>query len=260
MSVRPKKALGQHFLTDTNICKKIVAQYHNYSGNGNVLEIGPGMGAITRFLLEKPDLQLQVFEIDTDSVNYLSQTFPKLEGKIFSGDFLHYDLKTLFDSNTFAVVGNFPYNISSQILFHCIDYHNQIPEIMGMFQKEVAERIAEKPGSKKYGILSVLLQTYYDIDYCFTVSEKVFNPPPKVKSGVISCKRNKRKTLPVAEHLYKKVVKTTFNQRRKTIRNSLKNIVNTQVLPDNHPLLSQRPEQLSVEDFITLTDIVAQAQ
>lgn len=255
MSVRPKKGLGQHFLIDPNICKKIVQQYTNYSGNNNVLEIGPGMGAITQYLLELDDIHLQVLEIDTDSVAYLQEHFPQLNGHIFTEDFLKTDLAHFFKGEAFAVVGNFPYNISSQILFHCIDYHLQIPEIMGMFQKEVAERVAEKPGSKKYGILSVLLQTFYDIDYCFTVSEHVFNPPPKVKSGVIRCIHNGRKELPVDEILYKQIIKSTFNQRRKTIKNGLKPIVDVKNLP-NHPLLTLRPEMLSVEAFFELTQFI----
>lgn len=255
MSVQPKKHLGQHFLTDQNTCKKIVAQYQNVAQTGNVMEIGPGMGAITRYFLEQEDTNLHVMEIDKESVTYLSENFPKLNGKIHSRDFLKEDLSTYFEGQSFAVVGNFPYNISSQILFHCLKYRNQIPEIMGMFQKEVAERVAEPPGSKSYGILSVLMQTYYDIAYCFTVHENVFNPPPKVKSGVIRCTRNNRNQLPVDEKLFERVVKSTFNQRRKTIRNGLKTIVDVQKLPD-HPLLSQRPEKLSVDEFIILTQFV----
>src|SRR5690554_4551852 len=192
MSVQPKKHLGQHFLTDENICQKIVAQYSNFAQTHNVLEIGPGTGAITKYLLAIENIDLHVMEVDTESVAYLTANYPDLKGKIHTSDFLKTDLSRFFDGLPYAVVGNFPYNISSQILFHCIEYRNQIPEIMGMFQKEVAERIAEPPGSKRYGILSVLMQTYYEIEYCFTVNENVFNPPPKVKSGVIRCLRNQR--------------------------------------------------------------------
>lgn len=252
MSVRPKKELGQHFLVDQNICRKIVAHYQNYSGNKNVLEIGPGMGAITKYLLEIDSIHLRVMEIDKESVQYLQNNLSLNEADILNADFIKTDLSSTFKGKSFALVGNFPYNISSQILFHCIDYRHLIPEIMGMFQKEVAERVAEKPGSKKYGILSVLMQAYYDIEYCFTVSENVFNPPPKVKSGVISCRRNDREKLPVEEDLFKKIVKSTFNQRRKTIRNGLKTIINPSEIPA-HALFEKRPEQLSVEDFIELT-------
>lgn len=258
MAVKPKKHLGQHFLTDENICRKIVDQYTNFSGTHNVLEIGPGMGAITKYFLEIEGINLEVMEIDTESVDYLQSNFPALQGKVHDSDFLKTDLKQLFNGESFAVVGNFPYNISSQILFHCLEHKNQVPEIMGMFQKEVAERVAEKPGSKQYGILSVLLQTYYDIEYCFTVSEKVFNPPPKVKSGVIRCLRKKREVLPVDEKLYAQVVKATFNKRRKTIKNGLKAIVDVSLLP-NHSFLALRPEVLSVEDFIELTELVEKA-
>jgi len=255
MSIQPKKHLGQHFLKDQNTCRKIVDQYTNFKGANNVLEIGPGMGAITQYFLQLENIQLELMEVDRDSVAYLATNYPQLQGKIHEEDFLKTDLSTFFDGNPFAVVGNFPYNISSQILFKCIEYRNQIPEIMGMFQKEVAERVAEPPGSKKYGILSVLLQTYYDIEYCFTVNENVFDPPPKVKSGVIRCFRNQRMKLPVDEILYKRIIKATFNQRRKTVRNGLKMLMDVKMLPD-HPLLKQRAEKLSVDDFIELTHLV----
>lgn len=259
MSVQPKKHLGQHFLTDENICRKIVAQYTNFRNANNILEIGPGMGAITKYLLEIENTNLEVMEVDKESVSYLKDTYPSLANKVHTDDFLKADLSQFFDGSPFAVVGNFPYNISSQILFQCIEYRNQIPEIMGMFQKEVAERVAEPPGSKQYGILSVLMQTYYTIEYCFTVHENVFNPPPKVKSGVIRCLRNERQQLPVDEVLYKQVIKSTFNQRRKTIRNGLKSIVDVKLLPD-HPFLKQRAETLSVDNFIELTGLVEVAQ
>lgn len=258
MTVKAKKHLGQHFLVDKNTSRKIAQQFGAFNGCSTLLEIGPGMGALTHFLLEEfPEADVHVMEIDSESVSYLEEHFPALEGKIHTTDFLKTDLAQLFPNTPFAVVGNFPYNISSQILFHCITYRNQIPEIMGMFQKEVAQRVAEKPGSKAYGILSVLLQTYYDINYCFTVDENVFNPPPKVKSGVIRCTRNERTELPCDEELYIKIVKATFNQRRKTIRNGLKSITNPQQL--DHPFLDKRPEQLSVEDFIELTVHVEKA-
>ncbi len=258
MTVQPKKHLGQHFLTDENTSKKIVEQYTNLGQTNNMLEIGPGMGAITKYLLEIKGIDLHVMELDKEAAAYLKLNYPQLDGKIHSSDFLKTDLSTFFTGQPFAVVGNFPYNISSQILFHCIKFRNQIPEIMGMFQKEVAERVAEPPGSKKYGVLSVFLQTYYDIEYCFTVNENVFNPPPKVKSGVIRCFRNERKTLPVDESLYAKVVKATFNQRRKTIKNGLKKIIDVQLLP-THPFLKQRAETLGIEEFIELTRIVEEA-
>jgi 16S rRNA (adenine1518-N6/adenine1519-N6)-dimethyltransferase len=251
MSVRAKKHLGQHFLTDKNICRKIAGHYGAHHGCRRVLEIGPGMGALTEFLLEREDLEVSVMDVDGESVAYLKEHFPSLEGRIFEADFLRVNLDTYMGDLPFAVVGNFPYNISSQILFKCLEYRDRIPEIMGMFQKEVAERVAEKPGSKTYGILSVLLQAFYDINYCFTVDEHVFNPPPKVKSGVIRCVRNERKQLPCDEKLFFQVVKMTFNQRRKTIRNSVKGLLKGAVL--EHPLLSERPEKLSVEQFIELT-------
>src|SRR5690606_31420715 len=199
-------------------------------------------------------LDLWVMDVDSESIAYLKDHFPLLEGKILEKDFLRVNLEELFGAEPFSVVGNFTYNISSQILIKCIDYKDQIPEIMGMFQKEVAERVAEKPGSKQYGILSVLLQAYYDIEYCFTVDEHVFNPPPKVKSGVIRCVRNDRKTLPCDEKLFKQVVKMGFNQRRKTLRNSVKPLLNGNVL--DHEFMALRPEVLSVDQFIELTQLI----
>lgn len=251
MQVRAKKHLGQHFLTDKNIIRKIAQQYGSFQGCKNVLEIGPGMGAMTEFLLEDESLNVHVMELDKESVEYLNAFFPKLKGKIHDGDFLKYDLKQIFGDEPFAVVGNFPYNISSQILFRCLDFRNQIPEIMGMFQKEVAQRVAEPKGSKQYGIISVLLQTFYDIKYCFTVDEHVFNPPPKVKSGVIRLTRNTRESLPCDEKMYFRVVKACFNQRRKMIRNTIKQFINDSSFESVY--LTMRPEQLSVEDFIQLT-------
>lgn len=254
MTVKAKKHLGQHFLIDKNICQKIASQFKRHENCTRVLEIGPGMGALTEFLLKEDDLDVHVMEIDSESIDYLTKHFPKLNGKIYPADFLRADLKKLMGDKPFAVVGNFPYNISSQILFRCIEYRDQIPEIMGMFQKEVAERVAEKPGSKQYGILSVLLQAYYDIEYCFTVDEHVFNPPPKVKSGVIRCTRNERKSLPCDEKLFKQIVKMSFNQRRKTIRNSIKQLIKGKDF--DHEYLTLRPEVLSVEQFIELTNLV----
>lgn len=212
------------------------------------------MGALTAFLLANSAIKLSVMDVDSESITYLHENFPNLKGRIHEADFLRVNLNDYFGNENFAVVGNFPYNISSQILFKCLDYRNQIPEIMGMFQKEVAERVAEKPGSKQYGILSVLLQAFYDIQYCFTVDEHVFNPPPKVKSGVIRCTRNNRETLGCDETLFVQIVKMSFNQRRKTIRNSIKQLLNGNELPD--PFNNERPEKLSVDQFIELTKIV----
>ncbi|MEJ6799639.1 MAG: 16S rRNA (adenine(1518)-N(6)/adenine(1519)-N(6))-dimethyltransferase RsmA [Crocinitomicaceae bacterium] len=254
MSVRAKKHLGQHFLTDKSICERIANQYTKSNGCTKVLEIGPGMGALTEYLLEM-DLDLWAMEIDYDSVPYIQEHFPKMKGKVIEADFLKADLVELMGTEPFAVVGNFPYNISSQILFKCLEHRNQVPEIMGMFQKEVAERIAEPPGSKRYGILSVLLQAYYDIEYCFTVDENAFNPPPKVKSGVIRCIRNKRQSLPCDEKLFKTVIKMSFGQRRKTIRNSIKSLIKDKGLESE--LMALRPETLSVDQFVELTNLVA---
>lgn len=253
MSVKAKKHLGQHFLTDKNICRKIAKQYGRHQGCNRVLEIGPGMGALTAFMIED-GLDVTVMEIDTESIAYLNEHFVELHGKIHNADFLRANLNEYMGTAPFAVVGNFPYNISSQILFKCLEYRNQIPEIMGMFQKEVAVRVAEKPGSKQYGILSVILQAFYDIDYCFTVDEHVFNPPPKVKSGVIRLTRNERETLPCNENLFIQVVKMAFNQRRKTIRNSIKQLIKDKNI--EHEYLALRPEVLSVEQFIELTLVI----
>ena len=253
-TVRAKKHLGQHFLKDKNVSRKIAAQFSHHQGVNTILEIGPGMGALTEFLLEDKASDVWVMDIDLESIVYLQNNFPQLEGKILADDFLKSDPNDHFHGKPFAVIGNFPYNISSQIMFRCLEYRNQVTEIMGMFQKEVAERIAVPPGTKTYGILSVLMQTYYDIHYCFTVDEHVFDPPPKVKSGVIRCTRNERTSLPCDEKLFKQVVKASFNQRRKTIRNSIKALMVDATI--DHPLLTERPEQLSVEQFIELTLLV----
>ncbi len=251
MKVRAKKHLGQHFLKDKAISKKIAEQYKGHNGCKVAIEIGPGTGALTEYLLPNTDTDWWLLDVDPESIAFLKTNYPKLENRIVHGDFLKMNPCDLVGDQPFAVVGNFPYNISSQILFRCIEFRNQIPEIMGMFQREVALRIAEKPGTKTYGILSVLLQTYYDIEYCFTVDEHVFDPPPKVKSGVIRCTRNGRTTMPCDEKLFKHVVKMSFNQRRKQIRNSIKSLL-PETYPEN-PTLTLRPERLSVEDFIELT-------
>ena len=217
--VRAKKHLGQHFLTDEDICQRIVNSLTKHGGYESVVEVGPGAGAITKYLVEK-DYDFSVAEIDDESIEYLSKEFPELI--IHSEDFLQMNLQAIAKDDKLAVIGNFPYNISSQIMFKVYDERAIIPEVVGMFQKEVAERIAEKPGSKKYGILSVLIQAYYDVEYLFTVDEHVFDPPPKVKSGVIRLKRNNIEALDCDEKFFKVVVKTAFGMRRKTLRNSLK--------------------------------------
>lgn len=248
MYVKAKKSLGQHFLKDQNIAKKIV---NSLSGNGytDVIEVGPGMGVLTQYLIEKKNFDINVVEIDGESITYLQQHFPQLEGKILNKDFLRIDLTAYFKKPG-AIIGNFPYNISSQIFFKILENRDIVIEAVGMIQKEVAERLAAPPGSKTYGILSVILQAFYKIEYLFTVSPHVFAPPPKVKSAVIRLTRNARKNLNCDEVLFVKVVKTAFNQRRKTIHNSLKPL---NLTSDNHPLLKMRPEQLSVDDFVQLT-------
>lgn len=247
MEVRAKKSLGQHFLKDENIARQIADSLTGLTSH--VLEIGPGMGVLTKYLYNKPELDFHAIEIDRESVAYLHNHYPSLN--VVEGDFLDLDLSTLFDQ-PFAVIGNFPYNISSQILFKVFDNRNRIPEVVGMFQKEVAERVAAKPGSKTYGILSVLLSAFYDIEYLFTVHEYVFNPPPKVKSAVIRLRCNGVNTLECDENLFVRVVKIGFNQRRKTLRNALRQLnMPLDAVPER--FLSLRAEQLSVDDFITLT-------
>jgi 16S rRNA (adenine1518-N6/adenine1519-N6)-dimethyltransferase len=248
--VRAKKNLGQHFLKDLNIAKKIVAGL-KADKVSKVLEIGPGMGVLTRYLLQDEKFETHVVEIDTESVAYLKENYPNLSDRIIGEDFLKYDLSLLF-AEPFAVIGNFPYNISSQIFFKILEYRDQIPEVVGMIQKEVAERMSAVPGNKTYGILSVLMQAFYDIEYLFTVSEKVFDPPPKVKSAVIRMARNTTSNLECDEKLFFRVVKTGFNQRRKTLRNSLKSILGENKLEDE--LMAKRPEQLSVNQFVYLTN------
>lgn len=253
MSVRPKKHLGQHFLTDQNIAQNI-ADTLSEKGYTNVLEIGPGMGMLTQYLLSKP-FTTSVIEIDSESVDYLKTHFTALENRIIEGDFLKLSLSDYFEDQV-AVIGNFPYNISSQILFRIIDQRHLVPEFAGMFQKEVAERICEKPGSKAYGILSVLAQAFYDCEYLFNVSRFVFDPPPKVASGVIRLVRKESFTLPCDDTLFFRVVKTAFQQRRKTLRNSLKSFGLSASLKEDS-IFDERPERLGVPKFIELTQKIA---
>lgn len=247
--VRPKKHLGQHFLKDDSVSRRLEESISKHGGYNKVLEIGPGTGALTKFLINSDRYDTQCVEVDTESIAYLNQQYPELV--VHELDFLKADLNALMGDETFAVVGNFPYNISSQILFKVVDYKDLIPEVVGMFQKEVAERVAEKPGTKKYGIISVLIQAFYDIEYLFTVHEHVFDPPPKVKSGVIRLKRNEVQSLDCDERLFKRVVKQAFNQRRKTLRNSLRSLMKPEVLEND--IFNARPERLSVSDFVQLT-------
>ncbi len=251
--VKPKKHLGQHFLTDKNIAQKI-AQTLQLDGYNKVLEIGPGMGVMTSYLLQAAHKDVYVIEIDPESVIYLQKEFPELEGKIIAGDFLKLDLKSLFDGNQWGITGNFPYNISTQIVFKVLENKDLVPEFSGMFQKEVSERITAKHGSKTYGILSVLVQTYYHTEYLFTVSEQVFNPPPKVKSGVIRLTR-KEKFPDISYEYLKKLVKTAFNQRRKILRNSLKSYNLSDNLKQAR-IFALRPEQLSPEEFVELAQMI----
>ncbi len=251
-NVRAKKNLGQHFLVDTFIAHNIV---NSLSGDYlDVLEVGPGMGALTSILLENDVYRLHVVEIDQESVAYLEQHLPQLRGRIWQENFLKMDFDKIF-SQPFSIIGNFPYNISSQILFKILDEKDKVPEVVGMFQKEVAERIASAAGNKSYGILSVLLQAFYDIEYLFTVNENAFNPPPKVKSAVIRLKRNQVQHLDCDEKIFKQIVKTAFNQRRKMLRNSLKNICFEEDFTKKR-IFDQRPETLSVADFIYITQHV----
>lgn len=248
--VKPKKALGQHFLKDLQIAQRIADTLETYK-DIPVLEIGPGMGVLTQYLL-KAGHDLTVVELDMESVDYLEVNFPALEGRILAEDFLRLDLANLFPGE-FCVIGNYPYNISSQIFFKVLDYKDRVLCCSGMLQKEVAERLAAGPGSRTYGILSVLLQAWYDVEYLFTVSETVFDPPPKVKSAVLRAVRNGRKELGCEEALFKTVVKTSFNQRRKTLRNSMKPILGKDCPDYVLPIFDKRPEQLSVEQFVELT-------
>lgn len=250
--VKAKKGLGQHFLRDHQIASDIVDALA-MDDRSQVLEVGPGMGVLTRFLLQKKEISTTVVEIDRESVEYLKRYFPELNGHIIEGDFLQLDLRRQFSAVPFSLIGNFPYNISSQIFFKVLENRELIPEVVGMLQKEVAERICSAPGSKNYGILSVLLQAWYRTEYLFTVHEDVFDPPPKVKSAVVRLTANGRESLGCDEKLFKAVVKQTFNQRRKMLRNSLKSF-SPRFEELDAELLTKRPEQLSVEAFVALTN------
>ena len=253
--VKAKKHLGQHFLTDLSIAKKIVENLSLKDQYKNVVEVGPGMGVLTQYLIENKNYQTHPIDVDRDSIGYLAEKYPELKGKIIFGDFLKMDLNDIVKKDSFAVIGNFPYNISSQILFKVLDYKDQIPEVVGMFQKEVAERFAEGPGSKTYGITSVLLQAFYNVEYLFTVGPEVFDPPPKVQSAVIRFTRNEKSKLNCDEKKFKQIVKLAFNQRRKTMRNSLKSLINDEA--KGNEVFNLRPEQLSVEEFVALTNLIA---
>ena len=250
--VRAKKHLGQHFLTDKNIASKIVDSLRPTNKYTQVLEVGPGMGILSDFLLQKTEYQTSLIDIDTESYIFLKKKYPQLKERLINADFLEMDFSKVF-TGPFAIIGNFPYNISSQILFKVLDSRDQVPEIVGMFQKEVAERCASKPGSKEYGILSVFLQAYYKVEYLFTVKAGVFNPPPKVLSAVIRLTRNEVPTLACDEKLFWQVVKAGFNQRRKTLRNALSSLINKEAMATD-ATLDLRAERLSVADFVALTN------
>lgn len=257
--VKPKKALGQHFLKDESVAARIAATLDPYRSLP-VLEVGPGMGVLTKYLIASGH-NVKVAEIDGESIEYLRYNYPELSGRILDADFLKLDLAGVFaGAEKISVIGNYPYNISSQIFFHVLDYKDLVEVCSGMLQKEVAERLAAREGTKARGILSVLLQAWYDVEYLFTVDEHVFNPPPKVKSGVIIMKRNGVTDLGCDEHLFKTVVKTSFGQRRKTLRNSVKGLFPAGVPLPDHSLLSLRPEQLSVEQFVELTKLIRQSK
>lgn len=251
--VKAKKHLGQHFLTDKNIAAKIV---NSLKLEGQVLEVGPGMGILSDFLLQQPNLEVFLVDIDTESYQFLQKKYPQMGQKLINADFLAMDFDAVF-TGTFSIIGNFPYNISSQILFKVLDNRNKVPEVVGMFQKEVAERCAAKPGSKEYGILSVFLQAYYKVEYLFTVKAGFFNPPPKVLSAVIRLSRNEIKELDCDEKLFWQVVKAGFNQRRKTLRNALSSLINKEKMTEE-PMLDLRAERLSVADFVWLTNLIAE--
>ena len=260
--VRAKKSLGQHFLKDEDIAREIVNSLSNKKSYTKVLEIGPGMGVLTKYLLQEKDFETTVIDIDRESVEYLKEHFPELGNRIISGDFLRLRMSEHF-KEPFAIIGNFPYNISSQILFKVLENRDQIPVVVGMFQKEVAERIASVPKNKTYGILSVFMQAFYDVEYLFTVHENVFIPPPKVKSAVLRFIRNNTQQLNCNETLFFRVVKTGFNQRRKTLRNALKSlVVEYKGIQDGyadltkHDYFNKRAEELSVSQFIELTNLI----
>lgn len=250
--VRAKKHLGQHFLTDKNIAAKIVDSLRPENKYNQVLEVGPGMGILSDFLLQKPELQIYLIDIDTESYEFLQKKYPHLAERLINNDFLEMDFSKIF-TRPFGIIGNFPYNISSQILFKVLDNRQQVVEVVGMFQKEVAERCSAKAGSKEYGILSVFLQAYYKVEYLFTVKAGVFNPPPKVLSAVIRLSRNDAAQLNCDEKLFWQVVKAGFNQRRKTLRNALSSLINKEKMTDE-PALDLRAERLSVDDFVNLTN------
>ena len=256
MEVRAKKALGQHFLTDQSIARTIVDSLTRDNPVRETLEVGPGMGVLTRYLLEREDIDLKLVELDSESVEYLLTHFAGMQGRLYEADFLKLDLHSLFPGQ-YRVIGNFPYNISSQIFFKILDDKDRVPECVCMIQKEVADRIAEKPGSKTYGILSVLLQAWYDIDYIISVGSGAFAPPPKVQSAVIRLRRNGRSELGCDEKLFKQVVKTAFNQRRKTLRNALKPLLRESI-DTLDPVFDLRAEKLGVEDFVRLTLLLTQ--
>jgi len=250
--VTPKKRLGQHFLTDLNIAKKIA---DSLNSRKNVIEVGPGTGVLTEYFIRESDINFKAIETDDEAYNFLLKKYSEFADKFILDDFLKFDISLLFNDN-YSIVGNFPYNISSQIFFKVIDNKEQVTEVVGMIQKEVAERIASKEGNKTYGILSVLLQAYYNIEYLFTVNENVFNPPPKVKSAVIRLTRNNVKKLDCDEKLFKQIIKISFNQRRKMLRGSLKQFTNNIVVAD-YNIFTKRPEQLSVSEFIYLTNLLS---
>ena len=263
MEVRAKKSLGQHFLTDQSVARAIVDALEIGEPAADVLEVGPGMGVLTQYLLQRSDVRLKLVEIDGESVEYLLTHFPDMQGRLYQADFLRLPLERIFPES-FCIIGNFPYNISSQIFFKVLDQRERVPQVVCMIQKEVAERIAEKPGSKTYGILSVLLQAWYDIEYLFTVGSGAFVPPPKVQSAVIRLRRNGRQSLGCDESLFKAVVKTAFGQRRKTLRNSIRPLARAKAERNGwsdeelaafltDPVFDLRPERLGVEDFIALT-------
>jgi 16S rRNA (adenine1518-N6/adenine1519-N6)-dimethyltransferase len=255
--VRPKKSLGQHFLNDKSIAIDIVKALKT-DPSANVLEIGPGMGVLTEYLFEIPDINLKLIEIDEESVAFLQKKWPFRQDKILQEDFLRMDINSIFNNEEFSIIGNYPYNISNQILFKTYENKEKIPQLVGMFQKEVAERITSKPGKKAYGILSVLLQAFYTTEYLFTVHEHVFNPPPKVKSGVIRLTRKTEMDFACNMELFKTVIKQGFNQRRKVLSNSLKSIINTDAL--SIKFARRRPEELSYLEFAELTNLIENYQ
>lgn len=258
MTVRAKKHLGQHFLTDKNAANRIVNALQNEGRFNKVLEVGPGMGVLSDLLLAKKEYTTWLIDIDAESVQYLKEKYPELGDRLILGDFLNLDFKELFDEKI-AIIGNFPYNISSQILFKVLEERNQVVEVVGMFQKEVAQRCVASPGNKAYGILSVFLQAYFKLEYLFTIKAGAFNPPPKVLSGVIRLERNEVEKLDCDEKLFWQVVKAGFNQRRKTLRNALSSIINKEAMKEN-PFLELRAERLSVQDFVTLTNSISETR